>query len=98
MIIYDYDNAYSSLIYDAHAHVVEMVFPRFDMGGMWEKAQDRAPPRNSKLSFCGSGVQCSIIPDSGTTLLVGPEEPILSIYEALCKSHLVLQLLCRVGL
>lgn len=41
---------------------------------------------NSKLSFCGSGVQCSIIPDSGTTLLVGPEEPILSIYEALCKS------------
>ena len=64
-----------------------------------EKAQDRAPPRNVKLGSCGSaGMRCSIIPDSGTTLLVGPEGPILAIYEALCKSHLVLQLLHRVGL
>ena len=36
-----------------------------------------------RVDFCSSS-KCSVIPDSGTTLLSGPESQISSIYEALC--------------
>ena len=38
-----------------------------------------------RVDFCGSS-KCSVIPDSGTTLLSGPEDQVSHIYEALCTS------------
>eukprot|EP00930_Biecheleria_cincta_P047324 TRINITY_DN32785_c0_g1_i1.p1 TRINITY_DN32785_c0_g1~~TRINITY_DN32785_c0_g1_i1.p1 ORF type:complete len:550 (-),score=117.83 TRINITY_DN32785_c0_g1_i1:253-1902(-) len=47
---------------------------------------------NHKVSFCspdskqpGQETACGVIPDSGTTLMMGPEKQILSLYDDMCE-------------
>lgn len=35
---------------------------------------------------CAEGKKCSIVPDSGTTLIVGPENAVFDLFSELCLS------------